>query len=121
MKRTLGRIAVAIAAAGLVWVGAEGILRGAGYGSLVVYAPDRDLFWAPLPDQRAFTKIGHEPVTINAHGSRGSEFSAQKPADVVRILSLGDSRTFGWGVADGETFSARLQELLQRACAGTWH
>jgi lysophospholipase L1-like esterase len=58
-------------------------------------------------------------VHINSRGTRGPEFEAAKPADVIRILSLGDSKTFGWGLTEAETYSGRLQALLQeRAPAG---
>lgn len=50
---------------------------------------------------------------INSHGTRGPEFSDAKPADTLRILSLGDSRTFGWGLTERETYSAELGRLLE--------
>lgn len=45
----------------------------------------------------------------NAMGLRGAEIGDE---DAIRILTLGDSCTWGWGVADGESYPARLQELL---------
>ncbi len=51
---------------------------------------------------------------INAHGTRGPDFVVPKPANTIRILSLGDSRTFGWGLGDQETYSSLLQDGLQR-------
>jgi lysophospholipase L1-like esterase len=37
-----------------------------------------------------------------------------KPAGTFRILSLGDSRTFGWGLSQEETYSGVLERLLQQ-------
>src|SRR5207248_1259227 len=58
-------------------------------------------------------KFDRKPVRVNSLGTRGPEFQPSKPAQTFRILSLGDSRTFGWGLTEGETYSARLGHLLQ--------
>jgi len=52
-------------------------------------------------------------VSSNSHGLRGSmEYSYDKPPGVVRILTFGDSFTFGEQVKDDETWSYDLQRLL---------
>jgi lysophospholipase L1-like esterase len=96
----------------------EIVLRLAGYGNLEIYEPDPKVYWKLEPNQDCFTKIGHKPVHINSHGTRGPEFATEKPANTIRILSLGDSRTFGWGLSEAETYSARLQQLLQQKFGG---
>jgi len=53
-------------------------------------------------------------VHINSHGTRGKEFADQKPPDTLRVLCLGDSRTFGWGLSQEETYSGILEALLQK-------
>jgi lysophospholipase L1-like esterase len=58
--------------------------------------------------------IGYH-IRINRHGHRGPEFTEKKPPDVFRILALGDSFTFGWGVEDHQTFSRVLEKRLQEA------
>lgn len=55
------------------------------------------------------------PVKINSLGLRDDEISVAKPDGVVRILMLGDSVTFGWGVLDEDTVSAKLEALLNAA------
>jgi len=97
---------------------AELALRGAGYGRLVVYEPDDVLYWRPRPSQSAFTKIGHKPVRIDSRGLRGAEVGLDKAPGMLRVLCLGDSRTFGWGLAEEETFAARTGEILGRAVGG---
>lgn len=52
------------------------------------------------------------PVSINAIGLRDDPVATAKPADTVRVLMLGDSITFGWGVADEERVSERLEAAL---------
>jgi len=88
-------------------------LRFCGYGNLEIYQPDPKLYWRLKPDQDCYTKIGHKPVHVNSQGTRGPEFHIEKPAGTIRILSLGDSRTFGWGLTDGETYSRQLEKMLQ--------
>lgn len=112
-KRLLQNLALSAATLLLCLGVAEGILRLAGYGRLILYEPDPVLYWRPKPNQQCFTKIGRHPVRVNRHGTRGADFAVPKPAGVLRLLSLGDSRTFGWGLAEEQTYSARLQALLQ--------
>lgn len=52
-------------------------------------------------------------VAINSQGQRGAELPASKQDDVFRILLLGDSITFGWGVAEAETMAGRLRNALK--------
>lgn len=69
-------------------------------------------------------RIGHEhqpnrqarlmgvDISINSTKLRDKEISLQKPADTIRILMLGDSITFGWGVAATDRVSRRLETKL---------
>jgi lysophospholipase L1-like esterase len=52
-------------------------------------------------------------VRINRYGLRGPEFAERKTPGVKRVLILGDSVVFGWGVAYEDTFAARLQATLR--------
>lgn len=97
----------------------EVIFRIAGYGNLEIYQPDEVLYWRLKPSQQCFTKVGRKPVRINSLGTRGAEFTAEKPPGVFRILSLGDSRTFGWGVAEAHTYSILLQTAVQSTLGPT--
>jgi lysophospholipase L1-like esterase len=92
----------------------EVILRMNGYGNLEIYQPDPALYWKLKPNQDCFTKVDRKPVHINWHGTRGPDFSDAKPTNTLRVLSLGDSRTFGWGLTEAETYSGLLREKLQK-------
>jgi lysophospholipase L1-like esterase len=54
-------------------------------------------------------------VRINGEGLRaGASIRRPKPPGVFRILLLGDSQTFGWGLDDADTLGARLASELRR-------
>lgn len=55
-------------------------------------------------------------VTINSRGFRGREFSDQKKPGVVRVITLGESSTFGFYARDDETYPHRLEQLLNAQC-----
>ena len=50
----------------------------------------------------------------NSYGFRGKEISKEKPANVFRILMLGDSMTLGWGVEEDQTFSYIAEQELNK-------
>jgi hypothetical protein len=51
-------------------------------------------------------------VHINSAGWRGKEFSPVKPKGIIRILTVGDSFTFGKAVDDEDVFAAQVEEML---------
>lgn len=65
-------------------------------------------------------RLGKNRVSLNSNGHRDDEMPVQKPAGERRILVLGDSSTFGWGVDQGEDFPARLEALLREQKDGVW-
>jgi lysophospholipase L1-like esterase len=54
-------------------------------------------------------------VRINRQKLRDDNYSYERPADTQRILMLGDSITFGWGVPIEQTVSKRLEQRLREA------
>lgn len=75
---------------------------------------DPDLVFRHAPGLER--RYGDVLVTINAHGLRDRPIGA-KAAGELRVLALGDSVTFGWGVAQDETFVAQLEPLLSARLA----
>lgn len=57
--------------------------------------------------------LGHE-VRISEQRLRNRPVEVPKPGDVFRVLVLGDSVPFGWGVGEDDPFPRRLEVLLQR-------
>lgn len=58
------------------------------------------------------------PITINSHGFRGKDFTISKPDDVIRVLTLGASSTFGFFNKDDETYPYLLEQRLNKLCHG---
>ena len=93
-------------------------------GLLVFLVPPPIVWLAPQESYHYDSKVGHRlvpeqhsythsfPVVTNSFGLRDREFSAVPRPDVIRILCLGDSLTFGDGVAVEDTYPKQLEELL---------
>lgn len=80
-----------------------------------IMRPDRELLWSLKPDTKVVWR--NTRVTINHQGTRGPEIAAKRPGE-LRILSLGESTTFGVNVSDDETYSANLEALLRADVPG---
>jgi lysophospholipase L1-like esterase len=123
-------LAVVLAATALTLLLAEGATRvltaagalsteatlATGDGESFLYDPV--LGWRNAPGDRETREITPVHVHVNASGFRGPEFSETKAPGAVRILVLGDSLTWGWGVGDGEPYPAVLRTLLARDASG---
>jgi len=59
-----------------------------------------------------------QTVTHNSQGNRGPEASFAKPAGVRRVVVLGDSQAWGYGVGDDDTIPAQLGRLLNDGGGG---
>lgn len=118
MKRVLPNLAllgISLALAGGV---AELVLR-ARFGTPPVwtfpqesYVPDAELGYRLEPGQHAFTHA--QPVEINSLGLRDRERPRLPPPGVRRLLALGDSETFGNGLALADTWPKQLERELRR-------
>ncbi|MFZ0283922.1 MAG: GDSL-type esterase/lipase family protein [Terriglobales bacterium] len=98
----------------------EVALRPFGYGSYVIYRPDEQLLWVPIPDQHKVTVVNHEPETISSQGFRYKETLSLQHPGVYRIFAFGDSVTMGWGVSDDSIYTAQLERLLNsQSCSGS--
>ncbi len=59
-------------------------------------------------------RIGDDRYRVNQLGLRGGPVPLQKPAGTRRILIVGDSYAFGFGVDEPDTLAARLQDDLRK-------
>jgi lysophospholipase L1-like esterase len=73
---------------------------------------DPVLLWAPRPGFRSQESYHGAVVEINSAGFRDREYPAAKAPGTFRILCLGDSTTFGFGVPVDATYPSLLEEML---------
>lgn len=67
--------------------------------------------WRMVPGQDHYT-YAHE-VRVNALGLRGPELPEVRDPDELRVLALGDSTTFGQGVAEEDTLPSAMEATLR--------
>jgi lysophospholipase L1-like esterase len=70
------------------------------------------------PGQAAFTH--NHPVRINSLGLRDGELEQEPRPGVLRVLALGDSQTFGAGLALADTWPKQLERMLQATSSFRW-
>lgn len=80
-----------------------------------LYVSDPALLLVPNPGyEGSLRTIEYQAdVRINSNGIRGPEIGAREAGE-LRLLALGDSFTLAVQVAEEETFSARLESLLEQ-------
>jgi lysophospholipase L1-like esterase len=70
--------------------------------------------WTGFFPEEIMRRVGRSrvPVRTNSFGLRTPEILEPKPAGTYRILILGDSVTFGWGIRGEDTYGSQLASLL---------
>ncbi len=66
--------------------------------------------WQLAPDYRV--PMGTGTATVNELGIRDGLLPQPKAHRERRLITLGDSGVFGWGVPDGQTWQEQLERLL---------
>lgn len=98
----------------------EAGLRAAGWPQPTGRFAHREVYWVSDPglSEKVFphNEEGRSfKVSTDANGLRAPLHAQDKPAGTSRILTLGCSTTFGWGVDDAESYPARLEALYREA------
>ena len=125
-RRTLLFAGTALASIAALEIGARlvlgsefraGVVSDIPMGSCVTFDPA--LGWRNTAELRAHLvgpsfeyPVFEYDVSTNAEGFRDRDSPSGAPASSVRILSLGDSLAWGWGISDGETYSDMLESYL---------
>jgi lysophospholipase L1-like esterase len=117
----LVNVGLLLASTAAALVLSEMVLRLMGWSPMYV-SPERDRFWrydpllgwAHLPGQEGVleTPQFRISVRINDRGLRDREHPYERTSGVRRILLLGDSFAWGYGVEADERFSQRLETSL---------
>lgn len=78
-----------------------------------VFLRDKKLFWKLKPDQTVTSKFFQgRTYRINSSGLCGKEIGSKKSKP--RIIALGNSCTFGWGIDNSLIYTSILRQLLQQ-------
>lgn len=86
-------------------------------GRLVRTSDVPDIIYEFIPNLRA--RYLGQPCLINAHGFRDGEWPApERTPGSTRIVLLGDSVLFGWGVAQEQAFGRVMADRLRSALPG---
>lgn len=93
-------------------VGPEGAFGRRGLRGLVGPSGVHDIVYELRPGLSG-TFLG-APFSINGHGLRDRPYSLDKPPGTFRIVGLGDSVMFGWGVGQDESYLEVLEAALNR-------
>jgi hypothetical protein len=121
--------AASVAAVALAALGGElvarwalpGALEGQPHAGLArLHRFSRVYGWELRPGVRVL--VDGQATSVNRWGQRGREHDPARTGGRRRVLVLGDSVAFGYGVADEETFAARLEgrglEVVNMAVPG---
>jgi lysophospholipase L1-like esterase len=110
LRRGLGGLLLAVVSLGLCLLAVE-------FGGRLL-----GLFSRPSRQYQFSATKGYElwpgHPEVNSHGMRDVEHAVLKPPGTFRIVVLGDSFTFGDGVAPGDAYPKQLERLLNGGAAG---
>jgi lysophospholipase L1-like esterase len=84
----------------------------------IILKQDPILFWRQKLNIK--TKFQGYDVVTDWMGLRNKNLSRAKKTGITRIICLGASPTFGWGVSYEDTYSFRLEKLLNRDSKGSF-
>lgn len=119
MNDVVKKIAFALVPVFLLFGVGEIALRVIGWPEVTQAFEHNEPFWVVDPDLKSYAMPHNEEntsfkVSTNSDGLR-TNVEMTDPKKDLRIMTLGCSTTFGWGVADAETYPERLQHYLTEA------
>jgi lysophospholipase L1-like esterase len=82
-------------------------------GKMIRISQDPSIIYELIPNLSGVTLKG-KPVDINADGFRGPRYPRQPAPGTFRILGIGDSVMFGWGVREGDCYLSVLARMLSQ-------
>ncbi len=126
MNSTVKRLAFSLIPLVVLIGGAEAGLRAAGWPKVESkgFAHNK-VYWVTDPDLEASTfphkeTGGSFTVSTDHNGLRVPRHAEDKAEGMHRVMTLGCSTTFGWGVDDAESYPARLESRLKAGGHDDW-
>ncbi len=80
------------------------------FGKIIKISQNPKIIYDFIPDISAI--VEWRKVNINSDGFRGKKIQLLKKKNTIRIVGIGDSIMFGWGVEGKELFLSQLNKLL---------
>ncbi|MCE1248396.1 MAG: SGNH/GDSL hydrolase family protein [Firmicutes bacterium] len=79
-----------------------------------LHRPHPAFLWELFPGRSGMTNTGNAVryLSVNKYGFRYGDVQEKKPDGVTRIMVIGDSAAFGYGMNQDETFSALVEKQL---------
>jgi hypothetical protein len=126
MKARALRIVLALASLAFTLLAFELLLRVLPFESqasdrrgLHLARPDRPWLYGMRPGVEGTLPISGDVVyRVNADGFRDSLYLRPKPANTFRVIVLGDSVAFGYGVAASATFAKEMEREIAASAPG---
>ncbi|MCC6725942.1 MAG: SGNH/GDSL hydrolase family protein [Saprospiraceae bacterium] len=79
-------------------------------GEFIQLSPHRRIIYELVPSSKFMFK--GKPVEVSAQGFRDKEYPTEKPKQAKRLIGLGDSVMFGWGVDEPDCYLTQLENSL---------
>lgn len=126
MSSTAKKLAFAFITVSFIFGMTEAGLRGAGWPTVDSDAfAHNQVYWTADASQESVAYPHKETggsflVSTDANGLRVPRHDVDKPDGVKRVMTLGCSTTFGWGVDDAQSYPARLESRIKAAGHSDW-
>ena len=79
-------------------------------GEVIILSPEPRIVYELVPN--SIFKFQDVLVRTNKDGYRDKDYAEKKPKNTRRVIGLGDSVMFGWGVEEGESYLDQLELRL---------
>ncbi len=104
----------------VIVAGIEFALRSVGWPQVTAAFEHNEPFWTVDPDLRRKSfphkeEKTHFSVSTNRDGLRFPLHEIDKPEGIIRLMTLGCSTTFGWGVDNEMSYPAQLEERIHES------
>jgi hypothetical protein len=80
------------------------------FGRMIRLSKNPRIIYELIPNLSVI--FNNQPVSINSNGFRGKAILIDKNIQSIRIVGIGDSNMFGWGVKDEEAYLSVLSKTL---------
>jgi lysophospholipase L1-like esterase len=120
MKGILRKVTFSVVPVVILGAAVELGLRSVGWPKITEAFEHNTPFWVTDPnlESKAFPHKEEKRlfrVSSNAEGLRAVDVSVPKKDGLFRVMTMGCSTTFGWGVSDEQTYPAQLAKLIGEA------